>query len=86
MVTAENDGYFPTVLHLSAERPVVLNWVTDNPHSCALAGVVPALNYEILLPHTGQTPLDIPAQEKGTIMRYLCSMGMYTGQLVFDQE
>jgi hypothetical protein len=30
--------------------------------------------------------MEIPAQKKGTLMRYSCSMGMYLGQLVFDLD
>jgi uncharacterized protein len=85
-ITVKNNGYYPAVLHLPAEKPVVLNWVTKNTQSCSLSIVVPALYYQNILPRTGQVALDIPAQAKGTVMRYSCSMGMYTGQLVFDQE
>lgn len=86
VITVQNNGYYPAVLHMAAGKPVVLNWVTNDIHSCAQSLVVPALKYEILLPRTGETPLEIPAQEIGTVIRYSCSMGMYTGQLVFDQE
>jgi sulfite exporter TauE/SafE len=86
VVTAKDDGYYPAVLHLAAGKPVVLTWVSKNLYSCARSIVVPALNYEKILPNTGEVPLAIPAQDKGTIIRYSCSMGMYTGQLVFDQE
>ena len=54
--------------------------------SCSLSVVVPGLNYQKVLPGTGTVTMDIPAQAKGTVMRYSCSMGMYTGQLVFDLE
>jgi sulfite exporter TauE/SafE len=85
VVNVKNDGYSPKVLHLAANQPVNLNWVSKNVQSCALSVVVPGLNYQKLLPSTGQIALSIPAQPKGTVMRYACSMGMYTGQLIFDQ-
>ncbi len=84
VVRVENSGYNPSVLHLAADRPVTLNWVTQGTRSCARAVVVPSLNYEKLLPASGQTALNIPAQTKGTVIEYSCSMGMYFGKLVFD--
>ena len=86
MVQVTDQGYSPQVLHLPANRSISLNWVTRNVHSCALSVVVPGLAYEKVLPSTGQIVQEIPAQPKGTLMRYSCSMGMYLGQLVFDQE
>ncbi len=85
-VNVIDSGYQPKVLHLAANRSVNLNWVTKNVHSCALSVVVPGLNYQKVLPSSGQVSLQVPAQGKGTVMQYSCSMGMYTGQLVFDQN
>jgi hypothetical protein len=48
--------------------------------------VVPGLDYHTILPPTGRVRFEIPAQQKGTILRYACSMGMYPSQLVFDQD
>ena len=81
-----NIGYVPAVLHLPANRPVELVWVTKNTTSCALAVVVHNLKYQKVLSRTGREILSIPAQSKGTVIRYSCSMGMYTGKLVFDQD
>ncbi len=85
-VNVGDTGYTPKVLHLSADKPVSLNWVTKDVRSCSLSVVVPGLNYQKVLPGTGTVKLDIPAQVRGTVMRYSCSMGMYTGQLVFDLD
>ena len=74
------------MLHLAANQAVSLNWVTKNVRSCALSVVVPGFELPESLPHTGQVSVAIPAQAKGTVIRYSCSMGMYTGQLVFDQK
>ena len=85
-VNVIDEGYTPKVLHLSADKPVSLNWVTQDVSSCALSVVVPGLNYQKVLPHTGTVKMDIPAQASGSVIHYSCSMGMYTGQLVFDLE
>jgi uncharacterized protein len=85
-IVVNNSGYSPKVLHLPAAKATSLKWVTMNTSSCSLAVVVPSLNYEKVLPRTGEVALSIPAQAKGTVIRYSCSMGMYTGQMVFDLD
>ena len=82
-LNALNYGYEPQTLYASAEVPVKLNVVTDNTRSCAIAFVIPELNYETLLPQTGTTTIDIPPQSAGKVMAFTCSMGMYTGEIVF---
>lgn len=85
VLNASNDGYSPQLLHAPAGQDLTLNVMTENTYSCARAFVIPALQVEHLLPETGTVSIDIPAQSPGTVMRFTCSMGMYTGQIVFDQ-
>jgi len=84
-LSAENNGYFPATLYAKAGVPILLNVITENTVSCARAFVIPALDVETILPKTGTVPIDIPPQEAGTVLRFTCSMGMYTGQIVFSQ-
>ena len=86
VINVFNDGYSPSILHLPANQAVDLNWITQNTRSCATYVVVPALNYRTALPKTGKVLLKIPAQKTGTVIRYSCSMGMYTGEMVFDRQ
>jgi sulfite exporter TauE/SafE len=79
-------GYFPQILHLPANQELTIEWVTRNTQSCARSVVVPGLEYQKILPVTGRTQFSIPPQEKGAIIRYTCSMGMYPSQFVFDLE
>ncbi len=81
---AKNNGYTPRNLQAMAEQPVKLRVVTQNTTSCALAFTIPELNLAQDLPTTGSITLDIPPQPKGKVMRFSCSMGMYTGQIVFQ--
>ena len=83
-IDVTDDGYSPKTLHLPANRPVSLEWVTRNTQTCARSVVIPGLNYQKILPSTGRVQLNIPSQAKGAIIRYTCSMGMYPSQLVFD--
>lgn len=83
-LSVENDGYYPRRLNALAGEKIYLNLVTDNTFSCSRDFVIPSLGIQILLPDTGTIPIEIPAQEPGTIMRFTCSMGMYTGEIYFQ--
>jgi sulfite exporter TauE/SafE len=84
-LTADNDGYWPQVLYAKAGEPVILNVITQNTQSCARAFVIPSLGVNELLPITGTVPIVIPPQENGTSMVFTCSMGMYSGKILFTQ-
>jgi uncharacterized protein len=81
---ANNYGYQPRQLVAQAGVPILLNVITEKTYSCARDFVIPALKFYTLLPETGMVPVQIPAQKPGTVMRFTCSMGMYTGQIVFE--
>jgi len=83
-LNALNNGYEPAELRAPADTPLTLNVVTANTVSCSRAFVIPALNVEVILPESGTTPINIPPQKSGTVMRFSCSMGMYTGQITFE--
>jgi sulfite exporter TauE/SafE len=84
LLNVENEGYFPQTLRAEANTPIKLNLVTDKTYSCARDFVIPSLGYYELLPDTGTVQLDIPAQPSGTRMFFTCSMGMYTGMIIFE--
>lgn len=80
----KNDGYFPQTLSATANQPVLLNLVTNKTYSCSRDFVIPDLNFYQLLPDTGTVQVNIPAQPAGTKMFFTCSMGMYTGTIIFE--
>lgn len=84
ILQVENDGYFPQTLRAPAGQDVTLNLVTNKTYSCARDFVIPALRFYQLLPDTGTVQVAIPAQEKGSRIYFTCSMGMYTGQILFE--
>jgi sulfite exporter TauE/SafE len=84
VLNVEDNGYFPSSLNAPADKALVLNLVTDETYSCARDFVIPALDFYELLPDTGTVQVNIPAQEKGSTLFFTCSMGMYTGQIVFE--
>lgn len=83
-LNVKNNGYFPGVLRAPAGKDLTLNLVTNNTYSCARDFVIPALNFYELLPDTGVVKVNIPAQQAGSTLFFTCSMGMYTGQIVFE--
>lgn len=80
----QNSGYFPRTLKAPAGKDFTLNLVTNKTYSCARDFVIPALSYYELLPDTGTVQVNIPAQKAGSTLFFTCSMGMYTGQIVFE--
>ena len=83
-INVENNGYRPNHLLAPANKMITLNLVTKNTVSCSRAFVIPALNQQILLPATGSKVMQIPPQNPGIVMRFSCSMGMYTGDITFN--
>jgi sulfite exporter TauE/SafE len=79
-----NNGYTPKVLRAPANQKLSLDLVTNRTTSCARDFVIPALKYYKLLPETGRVTVEVPPQKPGAVIRFACSMGMYTGQIVFD--
>ena len=84
ILQVQNDGYFPQTLKAPAGQAVKLNLVTNKTYSCSRDFVIPALNFYQLLPDTGTVQVSIPAQPKGGRLYFTCSMGMYTGQILFE--
>ncbi|HZW03720.1 MAG TPA: sulfite exporter TauE/SafE family protein, partial [Anaerolineaceae bacterium] len=83
-VTVTNYGYEPGVVHAKAGEPVQLRLVSQDVYSCSLAFIIPALEVQEFLPQTGEVLIDIPAQTAGTQIPFMCSMGMFTGTIIFD--
>jgi uncharacterized protein len=83
-INVVNSGYQPNVLHAKAGQPLQMSLVTKNTSGCARAFVVPALGFQKVLPVTGTTTIDVPQQKAGTKLYFSCSMGMYSGVIVFD--
>lgn len=84
-LNARNNGYSPQRLAAKAGEPIVLYVVTADTFSCARDFVIPAIGFETLLPQSGTVQVNIPAQSAGTVLRFTCSMGMYTGVIEFSQ-
>jgi plastocyanin domain-containing protein len=77
-------GYFPRVTKAQAGIPTVLRVATNGTFDCSAALVIPSLGYREILPPSDVTEIEIPAQEAGTKLKGLCSMGMYNFAIQFE--
>lgn len=77
-------GFSPSTTIAKAGMPTTLKITTNGTFDCSSSLVIPSLNYEKLLPTTGLTEVEIPAQEKGKTINGMCSMGMYNFSLKFE--
>ena len=83
-INVVNSGYSPNQLKAPADQPIQLVLTTKNTQSCSRAFMIPSLNLQKVLPATGETVMNIPAQKAGSTLRFTCSMGMYTGSIKFQ--
>jgi sulfite exporter TauE/SafE len=83
-INARNNGYSPNRISLPADQPIELHLLTSRTRSCSRAIYIPDINVMQLLPESGDTIINIPAQSSGTKMQFMCTMGMYGGVLRFQ--
>jgi uncharacterized protein len=83
-LAVKGSGYEPETLKAPANQPIKLNLVTNKTYSCSRAFSIPELNISKILPATGTVTVDIPPQQPGKVLAFSCSMGMYTGKIVFE--
>jgi sulfite exporter TauE/SafE len=78
VLTVRPTTYQPANIQLRAGIPTTLLLRTDGNTGCTRALVI--RNKQYLLPETGDTPVDLGVLQPGMV-RYRCSMGMYSGLL-----
>ena len=83
-IQIQNYGYEPRVVHAKAGTPVQLRLVSENVYSCSLAFIAPSLGIQEYLQSTDEKVFELPAQLQGTEVPFYCSMGMFTGKIIFD--
>jgi sulfite exporter TauE/SafE len=79
-----NSGYQPRELKAPANQDLTLNLITENTRSCSRAFVIPQFNFSVVLQATGVQKVKIPAQPAETRVQFMCSMGMYTGEIIYQ--
>jgi hypothetical protein len=74
-------AFEPQTLSIPANVPVRLNLITRGTRGCIRAFVIPSLGIETLLPETGTQQVELPPSAPGQTIPFMCSMGMYRGQI-----
>ena len=77
-------GYAPLNTNAKAGVPTVLKVQTNGTYDCSSALRIPDLGYDETLPPSGETTIEIPAQEPGAKIDGLCAMGMYNFSVTFN--
>lgn len=78
-------GYSPRAVLAKAGLPTTLRVTTAETYDCSLSLVIPKLKYQKFLDSNGTQEILIPAEKaKGTI-NGLCSMGMYSFKIIFEE-
>ncbi len=79
-ITVLNDAYQLGNTQVKSGQPIRLTLVTDKTFGCTRAFNIRSLGIQKVMPTSGQTIINLPAQKPGVI-RYVCGMGMYTGTI-----
>ena len=82
-VTAKG-SYSPKLTAAKAGIPTILRMKTMGTYDCTAALRVPSLRYEKMLPPSGITDIELPAQEAGATVQGVCAMGMYSFAINFE--
>lgn len=83
VVQVSNEGFSPARTTANANMGLRLTFVTSDVTGCTRTIVVPDLDIELVLPVDGSETIDVPAQKPDTTLRWVCGMGMYSGNVVF---
>ncbi len=78
-------GYSPLVTNAQAGIPTKLIMKTNGVYDCSSALVIRSLNYQQMLPQTGETEIDVGIPKAGVPLQGLCAMGMYNFTINFTQ-
>jgi plastocyanin domain-containing protein len=82
-ITAKG-GYSPKVTTAKAGLPTTLKVKTKATFDCSSALTIPSIGYRKNLPPTGETAIELPAQEAGSTLQGICAMGMYNFSITFS--
>ena len=77
-------GYSPNVSVAKAGIPTKLIIKTNGTYDCSASVVIKQVNFQKILPQTGETIVDIGIPKAGEPLQGLCSMGMYNFLINFS--
>lgn len=77
-------GYSPKVSNAKAGIPTKLIVRTDGTYDCSASLVIRSIDYQKILPQTGEEIIDLGTPQGGQPLQGLCSMGMYNFKVNFN--
>jgi P-type Cu+ transporter len=77
-------GYSPSVIEATAGVPTDIRISTNGTYDCSSSIVIPALGYRNMLPATGIETISLTAEQATGTLEGMCSMGMYSFEIVFE--
>ena len=77
-------GYSPKVSTAKAGIPTKLIMKTNGTFDCSASLVVRSLNFQKILPQTGETEIDLGTPKAGEPLQGVCGMGMYGFKINFE--
>jgi plastocyanin domain-containing protein len=77
-------GFSPRDVTAKADTATTLKIKTSGTFDCSSSLTIPKLGYQINLPPSGETVVDVPPQKAGSTLTGLCSMGMYSFTIRFE--
>jgi sulfite exporter TauE/SafE len=79
-ITVLDEGYTPLNFQVKSGVPIRFRLTTNNTVGCTRSFTINRFGVWQVLPVTGQTDIDLPAQPPGTF-KFMCSMGMSVGTI-----
>lgn len=77
-------GYSPRTTEARADIPTKLIMQTSGVFDCSAALVIPSIGFQKVLPQSGETEINIGSHKEGEVFKGLCSMGMYSFEIKFQ--
>lgn len=77
-------GYAPTTTVAKANIPTLIKMKTQGTFDCSSSLLIPTMGYRANLPASGETLIEVPPQQTGSVLQGLCSMGMYNFSIQFN--
>ena len=81
-ITIGSRGYSPNQLAIKAGSTVTLHLVNDGGGGCIQAFTIPKLGIQKVVPLGSSDTITFVAPSERGILPYMCSMGMYRGEMV----
>lgn len=77
-------GYSPRISSAKAGIPTKLIMKTNGAYDCSASLVIRSINFQKILPQTGETEIDLGTPKVGEPLQGVCGMGMYSFLINFS--